>query len=319
MALTPEQLAAIQQGLAAQYSATGGGEAGSSFYQPSQTTVGGMNYVPDGSGGYWGFQDNPDWNSGDKIANYNGTPYTSYDAKGNEVGSGKLSGISNDNFMKAWGPFIATAALMAPAVAPGLGAAMSFGVNPVTGAAATGGAAGTALGGSGAFLGEGASSGIPAWDAAAGSGVAGAGGAGAAGGALQTLGGVPQVTIPAASTFPELTTSGSGLLGKGAAGLLTSLGVDAATASKLAPLLGMGLGALAGSQGQKTSQNSVKSMDPRMDSLFYGDLAPKVQGLLAQQTSPQAMQGWQQIQNTGMGLLANPVAGNGFSRFFPGK
>jgi hypothetical protein len=292
--LTPQQLAAIAQGLAPQYSATGGGEAGSSTYIPSQYTLDGQNYVGNGQGGYWGFADNPALDSGDKIAGYNGTPYTNYDAQGNPIGDGQLSGISNDSFMSTWGPFAMLAAGMAPALM-GAGAAGVGGASTAGGIDSANGVLNSAVMGGG------------------GAGAAGAGGAGA----LETLGGIPQVEIPAASTFPEFaTTGGGGLLGS----VASSLGIS----PSLLSLGATALGALAGSKGVKQNQTSTSSINPQVAPYVYGDgsgkgLLPGVQGLLAQQTSPQNMQGWQNVQNVAQGLLSQPVAGNGFSRFFPNR
>jgi hypothetical protein len=306
MALTPEQLAAIKAGLAPQYSATGGGEAGSSTYIPSQYTLDGQNYVSNGQGGYWGFADNPSLDYGDKIAGYNGTPYTSYDANGQDSGAGKLSGIQNDSFMKAWGPFIATAALMAPAVAPGLGAAMSFGTNPVLGAGAVD-AGGALAGGAGSMAGD-------LVDPSLGGAGGAAGGAGGSG-AIGTLGGVPQVTIPAASTFPEFSTGSS---------LLSSI-LPAGASKWLGPAAAL-LGAVAGSQPVKQEQNNTTAKDPRVAPYLFGDASggnPGLLGYTAQQLardqSPQNLAQIQQMKNVGAGLLSAPAAGNGFAQFTKGR
>lgn len=307
--LIPAQLQAIRAGLAPQYYATGGGEAGSSSYVPSQFTLDGINYVPNGQGGYWGFQDNPDWNSGSKIANYNGTPYTNYDAQGNAIGQGQLSGISNDNFMSTWGPFAMVGA--------------GFGAGLLSGAGMAG------AGGSGAFVGEGATSGIPAWDTA---GTSLAGGAPSVGGGL----GVGSGGFSPAASDAAFDSAAAGGTGGSSGGYLmgSSAGMAAPAASAQAfnaaladaaavpTWLKVGsslLGAVAGSQGVKSNETISKNMNPQVAPYVYGGLLPGVQGLLAQQSSPQAQQGWQQVQNAALGLLGQPVAGNGFSRFFPGK
>jgi hypothetical protein len=308
--LTQAQLQAIRAGLATQYSATGGGEAGSSTYTPSQYTLDGMNYVPDGQGGYWGFQDNPDWNSGSLIANYNGTPYTAYDAQGNAIGSGRLSGIKNDNFMSTWGPFAMVGA--------------GFGAGLLSGAGMAG------AGGSGAFVGEGASSGIPAWDTA-GTGLSGSGSAaGGVGAASGASGGFSPAASDAAFNSATAagpgTSSGDYLMGSSAGMAAPAASAQAFTKALADQALptwmkvgGSLLGAALGTQGVKTNNNVTSSMNPQVAPYVYGGLLPGVQGLLSQQTSPQAQQGWQQVQNTALGLLNQPVAGNGFSRFFPGK
>jgi hypothetical protein len=227
----------------------------------------------------------------------NGLPYANYDTAGNPTKDGIFTGLKTSGISKLINsglPVLSLAAPFALSMFPALGAAASFGTNPVLsgasmtgatqaagagGAALAGGAAGaggSAAGGSGAFLGEGVASGVPAWDAAA----TGAG-----------------LTLSGAGSGLSLLDGASKYLG------------PAATA----------LGALAGSQGQDTSQTSVKSMDPRMDKLFYEDLAPRVQGLLAKQMAPGAMQGFTDMQSVGRNLLNQPVAGNGFNRFFPGR
>jgi hypothetical protein len=293
MALTPEQLAAIRAGLMPQYSATGGGEAGSSTYIPSQYTLDGQNYVGNGQGGYWGFADNPAFDNGGTIANYNGTPYTNYDAQGKEIGTGKLSGISNDNFMSTWGPFAMLAAGMAPAL-------MGAGAAGAGGAGAAGGASG----------------GLPTTFGVVDPSVAdiGATSLTSGGGALGTLGGVPQVTIPAASTFPELSAGGGSWL--------SSL-LPAGASQWLGPAA-MALGALSGTQGVKTKQTSERTTDPRVDPyLLGGNGNPGLLGYTAQQLaqdqSPQSQANLQQMKNVAMGLLNQPVAGNGFSRFVPNR
>jgi len=59
-------------------------------------------------------------------------------------------------------------------------------------------------------------------------------------------------------------------------------------------------------------------MDPRLDQYVYGDLMPKVQGLLNTQM-PMAQQAGQQMRQIGGGLLSAPIAGNGFNMFTKGR
>lgn len=80
---------------------------------------------------------------GDAPSIYNGSQYTNYDAQGNSLGTtGTWSGLSNAT---SGGDFVQAVAMMLPAfgaaISPAANAAMSFGSNPVTGAAG-GGAAG---------------------------------------------------------------------------------------------------------------------------------------------------------------------------------
>lgn len=178
-----------------------------------------------------------------------------------------------------------------------------------------GGAGGAVEGGSGAFLGEApwTATGGGALDFGAGTTAAGAGaGAGVGGGSGAFLGegvasGVPAWDAAATGAGLSLTTPALAAGG----GLLSGAG------SLLGPAATL-LGAAAGSQPQKSEQNSTKSMDPRMDALFYGDLAPRVQGLLAQQQG-YVPQGAQQLRNVGLGLLGQGAAPNGFDRFTKGR
>ena len=205
-------------------------------------------------------------------------------------GVNRVYGDDSTTFVDDYLPFLMLAAPFGAAIAgagtagAGLGGSGAFlGEAPwsATGGGALdfGGTAAGGAGGSGAFLGEGAASGIPAWDAASAAAGLPLPGAGAVGSGLSLLDGASKWLGPAATA----------------------------------------LGALAGSQGQDTSQTSVKSMDPRMDKLFYEDLAPRIQGLLAKQMAPGAMQGFTDMQSVGRNLLNQPVAGNGFNRFFPGR
>jgi hypothetical protein len=309
--LTAEQLAAIKAGLAPQYSATGGGEAGSSTYIPSQYTLGGQNYLGNGQGGYWGFQDNPQWDSGSSIANYNGTPYTSYDAQGNQIGNGQLSGIQNDSFMSKWGPFAMVGA--------GMGASLLAGAG--------------AVGGSGAFVGEGAQSGIPAWDAA-GSGMAGSGGVGGAGGVGTIAGGSGAGFSPGASGGAFNSAIGGGSVVDPSAGMFAPAASNAAFTKALADAavpswlkVGAGLlGAVAGSQPVQKSTTENVAKDPRVAPYLFGDGTGSNPGLLgyaaqqlARDQSPQNQARVQQMKNVGAGLLSAPVAGNGFGLFTKGR
>lgn len=71
------------------------------------------------------------------------------------------------------------------------------------------------------------------------------------------------------------------------------------------------LGGAAGAQGTPgTSQNSTRAMDPRMDALFYNDIAPRTQGLLGS-SMPQAQGAGDVMMAQGTGLLNRSVAGNG--------
>jgi hypothetical protein len=84
------------------------------------------------------------------------------------------------------------------------------------------------------------------------------------------------------------------------------------------------LGGAMGSHGVQTSSTTQRTIDPRMVPYVYGDannpgILQRTQGLLSQQFAPGAMQGYTDMQNVGRGLLNQPVAGNGFNRFFGGR
>jgi hypothetical protein len=100
--------------------------------------------------------------------------------------------------------------------------------------------------------------------------------------------GIPSVTVNGAagtSLFDSLASKVGNMGMKDWLGLASTVG-----------------GAISGGQGQEGSSSSTRSMDPRMDSLFYGDLAPKTQGLL-NSTVPQAQLAGAQLMSKGSGLL----------------
>jgi len=81
------------------------------------------------------------------------------------------------------------------------------------------------------------------------------------------------------------------------------------------------LGGAMGSHGVQTNITRQFTIDPRMVPYVYGDannpgILQRTQGLLGQQMAPGALQGYTDMQNVGRGLLNQPVAGNGFNRFF---
>jgi hypothetical protein len=124
--------------------------------------------------------------------------------------------------------------------------------------------------------------------------------------------------------FSPYLANGVGAAGGGAASAAGGGGGGAAGAGKsLIPGVSNGsllggastlLGGLAGAQGTPgTSQSSTRSMDPRMDALFYGDLAPRVQGTMGEQM-PMAQQYGSDMINQGRSMTGAPVAGNGFGK-----
>lgn len=83
------------------------------------------------------------------------------------------------------------------------------------------------------------------------------------------------------------------------------------------------LGAAAGGQGQKTSTTSERKTDPRVDPYLFGaNGQPGLLGMtydqLSRDQSPERLAQRDQMRGVGMGLLSQPIAGNGFNRFFKG-
>lgn len=134
---------------------------------------------------------------------------------------------------------------------------------------------------------------------------------------MGTLELIPESAMPVAPT---------GYTGPTFGGIGTTLASGAkSAASSLIPgvsdkALGIGatvLGGALGSQGTP-DQTQEKKMDPRMDQFVYGELMPKVQGLLTSQM-PMAQQAGDQMRMVGSGLLGQPIAPNGFERFTRGR
>lgn len=180
-------------------------------------------------------------------------------------------------------------------------------------------------GGSGAFLGEapwtatgggaldfGAAGGAAG---AAGGGALGAGGAAGGGGSLVGSSGGMQGLAGSNAAFNSAVGGGSGLGSLfGSAGGIGSLLGPATT------LLG---GALGG-EGRHVEESAQQKKDPRVDPYLFGQNGqPGLLGMaydqLARSQSPEQLAQRDQIRSTGMNLLQQPVAGNGFGRFFPGR
>jgi hypothetical protein len=98
-------------------------------------------------------------------------------------------------------------------------------------------------------------------------------------------------------------------------------------------LIGGGLGLLSGMDATKDqTQTNMQKMDPRMDAMVYGQngLLPMAQNWFQQNQQPNPLmmqgaqmqadfyknpayqQGFDQLKNTGMGLLSKGIAGNPF-------
>jgi len=185
-----------------------------------------------------------------------------------------------------------------------------MGVLAVLGATLGGGAlaagmGGGAAGGSGAFLGEGALSGVGGWDAALAGASPGMGGATVAG--------------PGMAGWGADLGVGSGGVGGGMGTTLAGTAggaLKAVTGDKtLATLAALG-GGLLGSQGKTKDETTTKTMDPRLNDAVYGPngVVQMAQGLLAKQMAPEYQAGFDQMRNTGLGLLQQPIAGNGVGK-----
>jgi hypothetical protein len=137
------------------------------------------------------------------------------------------------------------------------------------------------------------------WSAATG-GLPAAGGAGGAGGSGGT------------------STMGSGPSTSGVGNSLSNIMNGGGSMSDWLGLGTTALGALAGSQGVQKNTTQTQSMDPRMDSLFYGQLAPTTQSLLSG-TTPQAQTAGAQLMSRGSGLLNTNLTPDVYgSKFYQG-
>lgn len=167
-------------------------------------------------------------------------------------------------------------------------------------------------------------------------GVVGAGGMNAPGLAAVGVPGNPMYGAESASGVPPnpgYTPGAEGgippnpmLEGGGSGSILDKLGGAAQTVIDT-PLGKMSLGqiiagitgAAVGAKGEKQSQTQTSKMDPRMEPYIFGSegqpgLLQYAQGLLAKQMAPEYQAGFDQMRNTGLGLLATPVAGNGVGK-----
>lgn len=304
--LTPEILQALASGQNRTYlglvdTPIQEGDPASGFYRTSdgmyfaprlETTYNGQDGETTQQTGYYGGYFDPT----DYTLNHL-RPYGIYDKSGKLTGTGAWSQTDESDL-----EFFAPALL---AAAAGVGASMLGGLG--------GAAAGSGELVNGAFLGEGMASGIPAWDLAATN--AGLSLATPAGAIMQNspMSLIPESAMPGTVTgYTGPTFGGVGAGAAGAAGsLLSGIGDKA---------LGIGatvLGGALGSQGTP-DQTQEKKMDPRMDQFVYGELMPKVQGLLTSQM-PLAQQAGDQMRMVGTGLLNQPIAPNGFERFTRGR
>lgn len=240
--------------------------------------IGDYYVAPSGAGGYQIMKRGEGLGTSKTPANY-------YDASGNFIGSSYVDSSKGAiaKAISAAVPILATAFI-------GGGIAGGFGYGPFAGGG-EGAMAGAGSSGVGGYMGDPTAWGYGvAEGAGGGASLGGAAGAGAAGTAAMGAGGGGS----------SLGSLGS-LLKSGASTLFGGGGGGEGGSSWLGPLATLA-GGLMGSQGQEASTSSTRSMDPRMEALFYGGLAPGAMGLLEGQMGPASKAGNQMLQ-FGSGLL----------------
>lgn len=309
--LSPELLAYLRSTVTPTNSGTYIDPATRRAYSPTWEDVGGTGtgegYSPNTQITGWTVYDMPE---GVKTKeDLNGLPYVNYDASGNPTKYGIFTGLKKSGISKLINSGLPVLSLAAPFALTAMGGAGAAGAaggagygamgaaEPIASIGAAGGlteaelaamgAAGGGAGGSGAFLGEGIASGIPAWDAAA-------------------------------------TNAGLGMSGGGTANLIDKAVNTATGTSKWLGPASTLLGGLTGAQGQKTEETSQRRTDPRVDPYLFGangqpGLLQMSYDKLVGQMAPGGLQGYDDMQRVGMGLLNAPVAGNGFGLFTKGR
>lgn len=323
--LTPEQLMRLQQLFSTPVESS---DANANAYMPEAVYMDGRTYDKQDTG-LLAYDYNPndftDPRTQEQQSLFNGQGYDQYGQGGNFTNSGTFTGIQDSN--KA-GEFLTALAMMAPmfaaGISPAANAAMSFGTNPVmsglsnsgaifSGTAGLTGAAGA--GGATSAMGAGADSGLMNGlngsdimsDAFVSNGGYGAGGFGGTSG-----------------SYMSNLISGSGDLGSrvmgGTGAGSTAAGTAASTATNLlggsgSNLLGIGstlLGAAAGAKGQDASSSTTRDIPEWLKPYITGQggLLSQTQQQLTASRSPERMAQWDQIRNTGMGLMNAPIAGN---------
>ena len=239
----------------------------------------------------------------------NGRGYTNYDMQGQAKDTGTWQGLTKGSAEKQ---FIEAMAVILGGYAAGSGLA----------AAGVGGV--TAGGASGALAGGGAAT----------AGGLGAAGTGVTVGGPMTMGGATGTALPSMGSMGGVGAAGAGagaLGGGGSAATATgasTLGGSGGlfgtgiTAQQGLGLLSTAAGGLMGSKGNESTTTAGRTMDPRMDQFIYGDPKSQTPGLfnytqsqLAASQSPARMAEADAIRKQGLGLLQQPIAGNGFSRF----
>lgn len=305
--LTQPQIAALQSAMGQGYTTPEGQwvstSQGAGYTDPSGQHIGMLN----SSGAPQELFGNGMYTSG----NYTpGGQYNVMDAQGADTGR-------TGNYGQDWSAEMLALKYMATLLAAGYGGA----------AAMEGGAAGA--GGGAAAGGSFTPAELASFEAGGlgGQGAAGLGAAGAGGGfsGLSSnsmpldAGGTPYTTA-AADSQSASEALGLPMVGGGSAPAIpvnggSSLWSSITGSGLLGPAASV-VGGLLGSQPQTRESTTQNQIDPRLVPYLYGDngLMPQVQQQLQRSTSPERQAGWDQMRNTGLGLLQQPIAGNGFSR-----
>jgi hypothetical protein len=303
--LTQAQIAALQSAMGQGYTTPEGQwvstSQGAGYTDPSGQHIGMLN----SSGAPQELFGNGMYTSG----NYTpGGQYNVMDAQGADTGR-------TGNYGQDWSAEMLALKYMATLLAAGYGgaAAMEGGAAGAGGAAAGGSFTPAELASfeAGGLGGQGA----------AGLGAAGAGGgfSGLSSNSMPLDAGGTPYTTAAADSQAASDALGLPMVGGGSApavaanggGLLTGFGGPIASI----------VGGLLGSQPRETEATRTTQIDPRTASYLFdqGGLFPGTQAQLQRSTSPERLAQNEQMRSAAMGLLSQPVAGNGFSRFFPGR
>jgi hypothetical protein len=109
-------------------------------------------------------------------------------------------------------------------------------------------------------------------------------------------------------------TGTAGMASPAAGGSFLSNVLPNGTGSLLGPAATL-LGAASGAKGQEANSSSTRDIPDWLKPFVTGQggLLPAAQNQFQQQIANP--QGWQQISNQGLGLLSQPVAGNGYATF----
>jgi hypothetical protein len=277
--LTPEQLAELQRLFS---TPTGSGDGNA--YNPNTVNYDGQSWKQDGSGGYAGTG---------ALYGDNEYKYTNYNPDGTFSAEGEAR-------MSDWDPLKQFAMIVA-AMAGGAGLYGAYG-----------GAGAGAAGGAGEGLVNGLNGADLMSDAFVANGGVGAGGFGGTSGSYMSN------LLSGTGDIGSRVMGGTGAGTTGAGSAATKLLGVGGTGSNL---LGIGstlLGAAAGAKGQE-SEATRTSEPPAWLKPYIMNTLDKSQGLFNQQMSPEYQQRWTNLGNQSQGLLAQPMAGNGFDRFFPGR